>query len=225
MKTVRRQSGFTLVEMIISLTVVSLLVTLVYGALRTGMRSWEASQEQAEKLNTMRIGWNVIHQALSAARQANDPLAEDRRLLFQGESERLRFIADMPSHLGLGGRYIIEIIPSEDAGQASLLFRRTLLNEYEQAGAVAAQQKAVLSDQLQTLTFHYFGYKEGETEAAWHADWLEQNALPTLVRVKIEETAGERWPVLVAQLLYSPNAQLEQSERAEQNEPLALETL
>lgn len=212
MKPVRAQSGFTLVEMIVALIVVSLLVTLVYGALRTGMRSWEASQEQVEKLNAMRIGWNFIHQTLGNARQVNDPDAEERSVLFYGENDRLGFVSDMPSHLGLGGRYLVEILPMKQAGETRLVFKRILFSDFEQLGQSAPYQEAILSDQLEALTFEYFGQKANDADGAWHADWLEQNVLPSLVRVTVEETSGSRWPVLVAQLRFSPNAQMEQSE-------------
>ena len=225
MKPVRAQSGFTLVEMIVALTTVSLLVTLVYGALRTGMRSWEASQEQVEKLNAMRIGWNFIHQTLANARQVNDPGAEERVLLFYGENDRLGFVSDMPSHLGLGGRYLVEIQQKKGVGETGLLFKRTLLSDYEQMGQSAPHQQAVLSEQLQALSFEYFGQKVNDDESAWHADWLEQNALPSLVRVTVEETRESRWPVVVAQLRFSPMAQMEQSEELEPDQPQSPEAL
>lgn len=221
----RAQSGFTLVEMIVALIVVSLLVTLVYGALRTGMRSWEASQEQVEKLNAMRIGWNFIHQALANARQVNDPGADEPGLLFYGEKHRLGFVSDMPSHLGLGGRYLVEILQTEELDQPGLLFKRTLLSDYEQLGQSAPHQQAVLSDQLKTLSFNYFGQKADDDESTWHADWLEQRALPSLVRVNLEEAGGSRWPVLIAQLRFSPNPQMEQSQELEQDQLQPVEAL
>ena len=225
MKRRRAQSGFTLVEMIVALIVVSLLVALVYGALRTGMRSWEASQEQVEKLNAMRIGWNFIHHALANTRQVNDPVAEEPGLFFYGEKDRLGFVSDMPSHLGLGGRYLVEIQQAEVLDQPGLLFKRTLLSDYQQLGQSAPHQQAILSDQLKTLSFNYFGQKADDDESAWHAEWIEQRVLPSLIRVTIEEESGSRWPVLIAQLRFSPNPQMEQSEAFEQGQLEPVEAL
>ncbi|MFP4033740.1 MAG: type II secretion system protein J, partial [Desulfococcaceae bacterium] len=45
----RRVVGFTLLELMISMTVLGIIMTLVYGAMRLGTRTWETGQAQMDR--------------------------------------------------------------------------------------------------------------------------------------------------------------------------------
>jgi len=194
----RQQGGFTLAEMLIALAVSALLVSLVYSALRIGMRSWEASQQRVDQVDSMRIGWQFLHQALSGARPISDPLSQDREPLFKGEKDRLVFAADMPSYLGLGGLYVIELLREQQGQQQRLLLRRTLLSEYRQHDLEVRPQQAVLVDELRDVDIAYFGRPAADDLLDWHPAWEGNSALPSLIRIDVQYADGSRWPTLVA---------------------------
>ena len=50
----------------------------------------------------------------------------------------------------------------------------------------------------------YFGIlDEFDDSPSWHDEWLEQNRLPSLVRVEMEFDNGMRWPAMVVALKLS----------------------
>lgn len=194
----RYQRGFTLAEMLIALSVSVLLVALVYSALRIGLRSWDSTREEVAQIDSQRIGWLFLHQALSNARPVADPLATDAAPLFQGDSGGLRFGADMNSYLGLGGLYLVELVREPQGEDTRLLLRRTLLSEYRQRNTENRPQQAVLVDRLGELRIAYYGSEQASAAPAWQSQWHSNEGLPGLVRVDISDADGRRWPTLVA---------------------------
>lgn len=190
-----QQRGFTLAELLVSLSVAALLVSLVYGSLRIGVRSWEAADTRSNVADTTRIGWLFLHRALADARPVGDPLASRGTPIFNGRPDRLRFAADMPSHLNLGGLYVVEIARNEEK---QLQLSRTLMAEYRQARLENRPQSAVLADNLQSITFKYFGKLDREVDARWHTEWKNQLGLPALIRIDVEQQDGSHWPTLIA---------------------------
>ena len=207
----KHQRGFTLMEMTIALVVSALLVSLAYGALRIGVRGWEAANTRVDQVDTMRVGWQFLHQALSNTRAVADPLGEHKHTLFDGAAARLKFVADMPSYLGLGGLYVVELIREEDNEGARLLLRRTLLSEYRQKNTKNRPQQAVLVDELQGIDISYFGRLNDAGLAGWQQRWTNQRHLPTLIRIEVRQENGRHWPLLVARPRLGQVKQAEQS--------------
>ncbi len=193
----RRAHGFTLVEMLVALSVAALLVSLVYGAIRVGQRSAQALDRQVEQGEVMRIGWRFIHEAISRAGPAADPARPDVRTGFEGASDRLVFVADIVSYVGIEGttRITIGRVATDDGDQ--LVLTRQHLDD-EPAADAAQLEQAVLVDRLEELRIDYFGQIERGVDPAWHTSWDNARTLPNLVQIRVEPADGAAWPVLTA---------------------------
>lgn len=193
----RASRGFTLVEMLVAISVAALLVSLVYGAVRVGQRSAAAVDQRIDQAEVMRIGWQYIHGAIVRARPVADPGNPDDRTGFLGQSDTLEFVADMPAYIGPGGLIRIRLVPTRtETGDALLLTRERYDPKAEVRGD--AVQKAVLVEQLARLQIRYFGRREAGEAAVWHGSWESQNTLPNLVRIDVTPDGQRPWPVLVA---------------------------
>lgn len=195
-----KQRGFTLAEMIVALAVSALLVTLAYGALRIGVRSWEAAQTGVDRLDTLRVGWQAVHDTLVASVATRDPEATGPGILFNGEPDNLIFTANMPSYLGLGGLYRVELFRDDRLENTPFKLRRTLYSAYQQNPRDAEVQQADLADHVAQLSFRYFGITDQGGAPAWQDSWSEMPSLPVLVRIEVILENGEHWPALVAKL-------------------------
>jgi len=60
-------SGFTLLELLISLSIVGLILLIVFGALRIGSRAWEKGERDVEAHQRQRIVLGLIKQQLASA--------------------------------------------------------------------------------------------------------------------------------------------------------------
>ena len=78
-----RIRGFTLLEMLLAISLLTLLAGLAYGTLRIGVRGWEAADAQADREDALRVGWPFLHQTLEGARPDLDPTSNTIR--FDGD--------------------------------------------------------------------------------------------------------------------------------------------
>lgn len=198
--------GFTLLEMLVAISVLTVLVSLVYGMLRMGSRSWESSATRIEATETMRIGWSFLQRALNNARAVPTKIPETEGIHFIGDSAALEFVTDLPAYLGTGGLHAIGLGMEDDPdGEHKLLvLYRIPLGDYEaiSEGEPEQLQQAILAENVEELTIEYYGVDSKEDsdseQAAWTTEWQYQKSLPILVKLLVTLTEGEAWPILVA---------------------------
>ncbi len=192
------QRGFTLVEMLVALSVSALLVSLVYGSVRVGQRSAAALGVQAEEAEVMRIGWQFLHDALAQARPVADPDNPRDRTGFLGEPERLSFVADMPAYIGIGGPMRIGLNAMATADGYQLLLTRRRLDETRVSASEEPGEQAVLVEDLDRLAIAYFGRQARSAAPTWYSSWDSAGNLPNLIRISVKPAGAPSWPVLIA---------------------------
>ena len=191
-------NGFTLVEMLVALSVAALLVSLVYGAVRIGQRSAQAVDRQAESSEIMRIGWQFLHDAITRARSVLDPDDPANRTGFRGTSDRLQFIADIPSWVGIGGMMRIRLGSEATADGEQLVLSRERIDKNPVTQSEGVAERAVLVEHLDRIQISYLGPASAGQTPEWQSDWDHASLLPNLVSVTVTPVHGQAWPVLVA---------------------------
>ncbi|HMK56390.1 MAG TPA: prepilin-type N-terminal cleavage/methylation domain-containing protein, partial [Dissulfurispiraceae bacterium] len=89
----RDQQGFTLLELLISITLLGLIVLITAGALRAGYRSTESSQKKIEGIERFRTSLSVIESQMQSAfviNRTGDTL-DTEFSQFSGDKTRLQF--------------------------------------------------------------------------------------------------------------------------------------
>jgi general secretion pathway protein J len=195
----KSQSGFTLLELLIAMTLMSLVLVLLYGGLRLTTRGWESGEESAEKLNEISLVHDFIRRQLQQSLTVfRDDPNQGRIVVFAGESARISVVAPMLSYLGLGGLYVIELNVSgtEGAGQLHMRwypYRPSAQDSGNEGG------ETILLEGISDLRWAYFGFEQNEQIPQWHDRWQDSERRPILVRLSLK-WRGEPWPDLVAAL-------------------------
>lgn len=195
-------AGFTLLEVLIAISLVALIMLVLFSSLRTGAKTWEAGERQAEEITDMRVVLDFLRRQLRQAQVVHHSKDGEIRVVFAGEERSIRFVTPIMPHLQQGGLRMIEISAEEPStsGKASSLKVRLAPYRPDQAQEMPedAAERELLSD-VTELEYRFFGVLEDEDEPAWHAEWKDAPAMPEMVSVIIR-TEKRPWPPLYVDL-------------------------
>lgn len=95
----RTISGFTLLEVLISLTILGLIFVAVLGAIQVGSRSWEKGEQRAEENLRNRALYDTLARELTTLYPLRVKDQEKEVITFRGSSDSLTF-ATLPQSYG-----------------------------------------------------------------------------------------------------------------------------
>lgn len=196
----RFESGFTLVELLIVLTLVGLISVALVGGLRFGIRVWETGTERSVAFNDIVSAQLFLRRQLSQAIRVGDPgLGGDAPPTFSGTRDRLRFLAPSPSHAAVAGVYAHEIAYVAEEERNRLVLKSGIRPSSRQKvlGDLPFEERILLDD-VASASFRYFGRRENDKERRWHQTWSEKQSLPELVSIMVTFPADDdrQWPEL-----------------------------
>ena len=193
MKNVNKASGFTLLELVVTFTILSLVVIMVLGALRLGSAAWEKGEERAEKIQRKRIVLDLLSQQMKSSfpYRVKSQKAEADYLVFLGDGSSLRFV----SAFSLRARKqegLVFVIYKVEEGTSSVkvlkVYEKRVLNKTFLEETPDEDQFVTLMDGLSDLKFEYF--EEGDDKdatGAWGESWdaKEKKVLPSQVKMTV----------------------------------------
>jgi general secretion pathway protein J len=190
----REEAGFTLLELLVAITLLSLLSLVMVGSLRFGVKSWERGTAHAELIDHSLLVQDFLRRTLEDAYPLFSPGPAQGRVAFEGTARSLRFLAPAPVALGAGGRMRIEV-SLERGGERSDLVVTTAP---ELGGDPSPKARKILMPNIEGMELSYFGRRRSDREAAWHEQWIGETALPQLLRLRMRLPSGDTrlWPDL-----------------------------
>lgn len=203
----KRQRGFTLLEILIAMTLLGLLMAMLFGGLRLGTRAWEASDVRSADLARLEAVQGFIRRALTGAYPLLTTGDDDakRKMTFTGGAEAVAFTALMPAHFGVGGFYTITLAVEDGVDDKRLIFRRQLYRSGDEgappppAAGTDEEKEKVLLEGISKAEFSYFGIADNDERPSWQDEWRDQKSLPDLVRLSVSfaDRDERAWPDLV----------------------------
>jgi len=186
----RGEPGFTLIELVLALTIVAIMVTMLFSGLRVGIRAWQRGEERAAALQHSRSMRQLLEAALAGAYWYVGRVEEGAAapiLLFKGEADRVSFVTVAPPLPPPTPIPFVAVTLSMDAGSApGLAIREKALPNLDPFEAVAP---SVVDPTIASVRFRYLR-SGGGWEEAW--DSAEERTLPQAIEVTLTPTVGGR---------------------------------
>jgi general secretion pathway protein J len=204
MNSLNRSShnGFTLVELLLAITLMSMLLALAYGGLRAAIRTTESGQKQLEESGNIRITHQFVRRQLNQMQPLPFNVSggeQETLVIFEGSSRRIQFVAPMPGYLGQGGPQVqyLELVNGDDG--LNLIFSHQLLQGFDPAFAIE-REPIVLMEGIKDAGFEFLAKDEAGQLIGWSGNWDTPDILPVAVSLDIElgESSRAYWPILMA---------------------------
>ncbi len=209
MMQLRRMRGFTLIEVMLAISLVALVMAMAYGGFRAAVRASNTGEVIIEENNRLRVVQQFVRRQLMLAQALDiEEEADGERIRFLGDRDRVRFVSPMPGYLSYGGPYVQQLSIERGMEGYELVYYYAMYNGYE-PGDIEAHDGIVLLEGLARGEFHYLGMDPENQEVFWADFWEMTDELPMAVAVEIdlEREHGQVWPDLIAPVMVDAGRQ------------------
>jgi len=198
--TAAREHGFTLVEVLVAITLLSVLMLGLGGAVHNMGQAEQRIDARLALADEMRMADAFLRQSLgrvSLRRVALPPPARPA-VLFSGSAQQLAWVGVMPARYGAGGRYFFRLAAEPlESGGAGLVVRFVPWADAPGFPDFTRAESRVLVRDLRTVRLAYL-----DTEPrvpVWLPAWEPTTRAPDRVELAIE-TGRAAWPPITVPL-------------------------
>jgi len=183
--------GFTLVEMLVVIVLLSLIMLAIVSSLRSVAQGSERASAHFERLDDKRITGNFLRGVLArvSARRVTSP--ERSGPLFEGAPDHVAWVGVMPARYGAGGRTFFRLAIEPQQQGSALVLR--YLPWSDQPRFPDWQQAAVqvLVPGAQGLALRYRDARQPDESLAWSESWSPVDDLPAALALVVTGEAGK----------------------------------
>ena len=189
-----RESGFTLIELVVALALAGLVSLILMHALGLSVRGLDRLSDRVERLDRRRALEALLRRALGST--AAIPVFEGQPA-FVGQPDSLNFLSIAEE--GGPGLYRIRLALDAQRPDRPLILTRQLV------GSTAPRRAdGILARNVKSFSLAYFGAATLDAKPAWHSTWQASSTPPSLVRLSLDEGDGVSRPPIVVRLWQNP---------------------
>lgn len=194
----KRQRGFTLIEVIIATTLLALGLALAFASLRGAGRATLHAEQTAQREERLRAVQSLLRSQISTAMPvAFEFDAESGEATFlRLERNKLEFVSTLPGYLSRGGPYLqtLELQPGERG--LRLVYQHQLLST--EGPLKPEREPVVLLEDIAEAHFEVRGVDQSSRLTPWVDEWTTSSSLPPLLRLRLVfRDKQQQWPELV----------------------------
>jgi general secretion pathway protein J len=172
---VKNRAGFTLLELILAITILSIVALIIGSGFRLGVKAWEKGEIEAQETQRLRVLSGLISQNLKSIYPYEMEVEGKKVIVFEGNKNSIMFVtALMDSSTGFFKwiRY--------SYNDRVFTFNENILPDKKFLDKISEDGEIIDAD-IGEVTFEYFSLVEG----TWKETWALGEGLPAAVRVKI----------------------------------------
>lgn len=193
-----RQGGFTLLEMVVVVTVLGFLVIGLTQGVRTGLTLWDAQSRRVGETAELDAAARTLRGLLSGIAPPpsfGPAIGGGGGEELKGGAASLSFVGDLPTGLGSTQRADITV----ELSRGRLVLRWTPHRHELSTAAAAPPTETELVGNVERLDLAYWGTSRSGQETGWQTEW-DGPAIPELIRVRLVfgENDRRRFPDLIA---------------------------
>jgi general secretion pathway protein J len=208
--TAKRQTGFTLLEMLLATGLLALIMGMAYAGLQASIRLTDSGEAQIDRSARARIAHEFLRKQLSRMLPLMIRQDAGRNILFEGDTDKMTWVGPMPGYLGRGGPYVQQLSLERETDGTVLYFRFAMLNGYKD-GDLEVDEPIALIEQIKDAKFAFQSIDTSGKVRDWTSRWENTDAqsLPLSVKMTLEMRPESRMnvPDLVVAVVVDGNLQ------------------
>jgi general secretion pathway protein J len=193
------QRGFTIIEVMIALTLMAFILAILFAGFRLASTTWDAAESSADAAARAGAAQGFLRRLIAQSIPLPWRASPTRAIAFKGDSKSLHFIAALPMYLDAGGLRQIHLSIETDGKQKNLVLRVAPLPQPMAGFTDTPNQKTIrLIEKATEIELAYFGAYEAEPDPAWRESWLDPKKIPQLVRLRVTPNNAPPWSDIIA---------------------------
>jgi general secretion pathway protein J len=194
-----KEKGFTLVEMLVALTLLGAIFAIIFGGLRITNHTNTVSKARAERADRILTSHRLLRRFIERAYPLSWKDGDKLRFAFEGGAKSLVFTAILPDYPSIAGPYTVKLYLNKAEGGEALWLN---LTPYEREPGKGDNPKAIedviLIPAPIDVALEYYGTTDDQNEARWFSNWSAEDQMPSLIRLSIsDDDEADSWPDLV----------------------------
>ncbi|WP_313080249.1 prepilin-type N-terminal cleavage/methylation domain-containing protein [Pulveribacter sp.] len=202
-----RSGGFTLVEMLVSMVLLSMIMVGMVSVMRSMGQSQDRVDLQLDAADDIRVSTAFLRATLgrvSARRTLRITQLGESPFEFSARPQELIWVGVMPARFGMGGRSYFRLALEPEGGGSALVLRFAPWNGQGPPdwGAVHAYKVA------SAVTSFAMSFEDARQPIPqWVDAWQRPDSLPARVRIALSTQTGP-WPLWIVPMRQSPATQI-----------------
>ena len=168
------QAGFTLLELLIAITIFSLILIALSGGVQFAGNAWRKQEAQITRQGDVNAVQSALRQLLASGRA------------FDGNAQQLKFTSLMPTALARGGLYDVEL--SQGGGGLVMSWKP----HFKGAATGLPRDDTELLDGVESFALAYHTAQQG-----WQSMVTAKSGPIDLIAIKAHLSHNRSWPALV----------------------------
>ena len=173
------EDGFTLLELIVTLTILTIIVVLAFGAFRLGIKAWETGDERVDFFYRMKYLVDLMGKEISSIHPyyfQQDNKNEDKKLAFQGQPNLISFISSTKSSdLSLPTDKLRKVSFYFEEDKKLLIMTEEIVQLYNPFSESSKKKirSIILAKDISDLRFRYYILHNANRDIENDGEWVE----------------------------------------------------
>jgi general secretion pathway protein J len=203
----RRTSGFSLMEVLAALALLTIVLLGVYSGISTASRIVRSGDQAIERMDEIRSAQSFLRSELAQALAIPfDETDDGEPIVFAGSAHTLRYVAPMPGYLSKLGPQLQTISLVDDGRQSYRLEVTLAMLPPDGGDPQPIGEPEVLLRGISKGSISYRGMDDQNRPGDWQDSWGDVRRTPSLVRIELEVAGNVAFPTLVAPIRIDASA-------------------
>ncbi len=181
----KKNNGYTLIELLISVTMIGIIIVIIGLAMRLGLRTVDSGERRIGSLERFRASLNIVDSQIQSALVIATQEEAGQTFLFKGDGLSMQFPSNYSLWSGRRGYVMVSYKVMSDA------WGKQELHVEESATGEPGRGDVRLFDFLDHIYFEYFYKGPTDEKGTWTDQWSGTDTMPDKIRLHLVNGRSE----------------------------------